>query len=501
MRNIRIFDTTLRDGEQSPGCSMDLYEKLEVAKALESLGVDVIEAGFPIASEGDAASVAKIAAEIRNVSVAGLARAVMADIDAAWEAVRHGTAPVLHVFLATSPIHMQYKLRMQPDDVVRLAGEAVAYAARLCPTVEFSAEDATRSDPDFLCRVFSAAVRSGASVLNIPDTVGYALPAEMDRLVRYVAAHTDGVEKAILSVHCHDDLGLATANTLAAIGAGVSQVECTLNGIGERAGNAALEEIVMAIQTRRSSFDAETNIHTRHIYHASRVLESIIHTPISPNKSVIGENVFAHESGVHQHGVMAARETYEIFTPESIGVPQNQIILGKHSGRHAFEERLVSLGYTALSAERIDELFDQFKRLCDKKKNITDRDIVSLAGRRHDSVPAKYKLSSFVINSGNTIPATARITLDTADGPVDCVAVGDGPVDACFKAIDSLVGSDFVLSDYTIRAVTEGGDALGEAVIRLARGDRKITTRGVSTDIIEASLKAYINAVNRLLAD
>lgn len=500
MRKIRIFDTTLRDGEQSPGCSMDLYEKLEVARALEALGVDVIEAGFPVASAGDAAAVAKIAAEIRGTAVAGLARAVTADIDAVWEAVRHSAAPVIHVFLATSPIHMQYKLRMEPDAVIRLAGEAVAYAARLCPVVEFSAEDATRSDPDFLARVFSAAVRSGATVLNIPDTVGYAVPSEMDRLVRHVASHTDGMEKAILSVHCHDDLGLATANTLAAVAAGVSQVECTLNGIGERAGNAALEELVIALQTRRSVFDAETGIHTRHIYHASRVLESIIHTPIAPNKSVIGDNVFSHESGVHQHGVMAARETYEIFTPESIGVPQNQIILGKHSGRHAFEERLLSLGYTALSPERIDELFEQFKRLCDKKKPITDRDIVSLAGRRIDTVPARYKLSSFVINSGNTIPATARITLDTADGPVDCVAVGDGPVDACFRAINTLVGSDFVLSDYTIRAVTEGGDALGEAVIRLSRGDRKITTRGVSTDIIEASLKAYINAVNRLIA-
>ncbi len=500
MRKIRIFDTTLRDGEQSPGCSMDLYEKLEVARALEALGVDVIEAGFPVASAGDAAAVAKIATEIRGTAVAGLARAVTADIDAVWEAVRHSAAPVIHVFLATSPIHMQYKLRMEPDAVVQLAGEAVAYAARLCPVVEFSAEDATRSDPDFLARVFSAAVRSGATVLNIPDTVGYAVPSEMDRLVRHVAAHTDGIEKAILSVHCHDDLGLATANTLAAVAAGVSQVECTLNGIGERAGNAALEELVIALQTRRSVFDAETGIHTRHIYHASRVLESIIHTPIAPNKSVIGDNVFSHESGVHQHGVMAARETYEIFTPESIGVPQNQIILGKHSGRHAFEERLLSLGYTALSPERIDELFEQFKRLCDKKKIITDRDIVSLAGRRIDTVPARYKLSSFVINSGNTIPATARITLDTAAGPVDCVAVGDGPVDACFRAINTLVGSDFVLSDYTIRAVTEGGDALGEAVIRLSRGDRKITTRGVSTDIIEASLKAYINAVNRLIA-
>lgn len=500
MRKIRIFDTTLRDGEQSPGCSMDLYEKLEVARALESLGVDVIEAGFPVASAGDAAAVAKIASEIRGTAVAGLARAVSADIDAVWEAVRHSAEPVIHVFLATSPIHMKHKLRMEPDAVVQLAGEAVAYAARLCPMVEFSAEDATRSDPDFLVRVFSAAVRNGATVLNIPDTVGYAVPSEMDRLVRHIATHTDGIEKAILSVHCHDDLGLATANTLAAVAAGVSQIECTLNGIGERAGNAALEELVIALQTRRGVFDAETGIHTRHIYHASRVLESIIHTPIAPNKSVIGDNVFSHESGVHQHGVLAARETYEIFTPETIGVPQNQIILGKHSGRHAFEERLLSLGYTALSPERIDELFEQFKHLCDKKKTITDRDIVSLAGRRIDTVPARYKLSSFVINSGNTIPATARITLDTMDGPVDCVAVGDGPVDACFRAINTLVGSDFVLSDYTIRAVTEGGDALGEAVIRLSRGDRKITTRGVSTDIIEASLKAYINAVNRLIA-
>lgn len=501
MRKIRIFDTTLRDGEQSPGCSMDLYEKLEVARALEALGVDVIEAGFPVSSEGDFAAVSRIAAEIRGCSVTGLARALTGDIDAVWAAVRNGVSPLIHIFLATSPIHMQYKLRMTPDEVVQRAADAVAYAARFCSAVEFSAEDATRSDPDFLCRVFSAVIRSGATVVNIPDTVGYAAPSEMERLVRYIAEHTEGIEKAALSVHCHDDLGLATANSLAAVAAGVSQVECALNGIGERAGNAALEEVVMALKTRRDLLGAETGVHTRQIYHASRVLESIIHTPIPPNKPVIGENVFAHESGVHQHGVMAARETYEIFTPESIGVPQSQIILGKHSGRHAFEERLVSLGYTALSAERIDELFEQFKRLCDKKKTITDRDIVSLAGRRLDSVPARYKLSSFVINSGNTIPATARITLETADGPVDCVAVGDGPVDACFKAIDSLVGGGFALSDYTIRAVTEGGDALGEAVIRLSRGDRRITTRGVSTDIIEASLKAYINAVNRLLAE
>ena len=501
MRKIRIFDTTLRDGEQSPGCSMDLYEKLEMAHALESLGVDVIEAGFPASSEGDFAAVKRIAEEIRGCAVAGLARALPADIDAVWGAISGASHPVIHVFLATSAIHMEHKLRMTPEQVLARTAEAVAYAAKLCPEVEFSAEDASRSDRDFLCRVFEAAIRSGATVLNIPDTVGYATPSEMAELVQYVSAHTDGADRVTLSVHCHNDLGMAVANSLAAVTAGVSQVECTLNGIGERAGNTPLEEIAVALNTRRDRFDVETSIVTRQIYHASRLLESIIHTPIPPNKPVIGDNAFAHESGVHQHGVMAARETYEIFTPESIGIPQSQIVLGKHSGRHAFEERLLSLGYTGLSPERIDELFEQFKRLCDKKKTITDRDIVSLAGRRRDTVPAKYKLSSFVINSGNTIPATARITLETADGPVDCVAVGDGPVDACFKAIDSLVGSGFVLSDYTIRAVTEGGDALGEAAIRLARGDRKITTRGVSTDIIEASLKAYINAVNRLLAE
>lgn len=498
MRKITIFDTTLRDGEQSPGCGMGQNEKLELARQIALLGADVLEAGFPASSPGDAEAVARIAAEVRDVSVAALCRALKTDIDAGWQALSRAQAPLLHVFLATSPIHMKYKLRMSEDEVADMAAASVAYAKRYCAQVEFSAEDASRSDRDFLCRVFSGAVAAGATVINIPDTVGYAAPGEMAELVKYVSEHTVGAENVKISVHCHNDLGMAVANSLSSIAAGAGQVECTVNGIGERAGNAALEEIVMALETRRDFFGAGTGIDTRQIYRTSRLLSSVVGLQIPKNKPVVGDNAFAHEAGVHQHGMMAERTTYEIMSPESVGFTQ-EIVLGKHSGRHAFEERLVSLGYT-LPKSRINELFEQFKKLCDKKKDVTDRDIENLAGRRDTESIATYKLSSFVINSGNTIPATARITMAKDGRPLDCVAVGDGPVDAAFRAIASAVGGEsFELSDYQIRAVTGGGDALGEAVLKLARNGRSVAARGVSDDIIEASIRAYINGVNRLL--
>ncbi|MBU0927671.1 MAG: 2-isopropylmalate synthase, partial [Spirochaetes bacterium] len=377
IRTVRIFDTTLRDGEQAPGCSMNQAEKLEVAKRLETLGVDVIEAGFAVASPGDLASIREIARTVRGPVIASLARAVEMDIDAAWDALRGAERPRIHTFIATSPIHMEYKLRMKPDEVVAKAVAMVRYAKRRCPDVEFSAEDASRSDPVFLCRIFQAVIEAGATTVNMPDTVGYSMPAEYAALVRAVRAGTQNIGEASLSVHCHDDLGLAVANSLAAIEAGADQVECTVNGIGERAGNAALEELVMAMRTRGDIMGASCGVDATQIYAASRLVTSVTGVRVQPNKAIVGENAFAHESGIHQHGVLANRETYEIMTPESIGLPRNRMVLGKHSGRHAFDERVAELGFS-LEGERAARLFESFKALADKKKTVSDRDIEAL---------------------------------------------------------------------------------------------------------------------------
>lgn len=497
-KRIKIFDTTLRDGEQSPGCSMNLKEKLKVAKQLEVLGVDVIEAGFAIASPGDFEAVKTIASEVRESVVASLSRALPKDIDRAWEAVRYAKQPRIHTFIATSDIHMQYKLKKTPEEVLQQTKEMVRYAKNYCHDIEFSAEDASRSDWDFLCRVFDIAIKEGATVINIPDTVGYTTPDEYYRLITYVKENTPGIDLVDISVHCHNDLGLAVANTLAAARAGATQLECTINGIGERAGNAALEELVMGLNTRKDYYNYECGINTKEIYHASRLISNITGQHVQANKAIVGANAFAHESGIHQHGVLANKSTYEIMTPESIGLTENKMVLGKHSGRHAFDDRLKALGFH-LSTEEIQKAFTEFKELADKKKVVSDKDIEALVEQRQVAIEEIYKFDRFVINSGNTITATASVRLIKKGDKFEEVSTGDGPVDASFKAIDKLVGIDFKLMDYKITAVTEGKDAQGTVRVKIKKDGEVFKGRGLSTDIVEASVKAYLNAINKML--
>ncbi|MGV8905871.1 MAG: 2-isopropylmalate synthase [Acetobacterium sp.] len=497
-RIIKIFDTTLRDGEQSPGCSMNLKEKLEMAKQLERLKVDVIEAGFAIASPGDFESVRLVANEIKNATVASLARSTEKDITAAYEALKGAVNPRIHFFLATSDIHMEYKLRMSPEEVLEKAVKMAAFARNLCNDVEFSAEDASRTRPEFLYRVLEGVINQGVTVVNVPDTVGYTTPGEYFKFIEGIRNNVPNIDKAIISVHVHDDLGLAVANSLSAVQAGAGQVECTVNGIGERAGNAALEEIVMALKTRNDIYQADTNIETTEIYRSSRLLSKLIGVKVQPNKSIVGENAFAHESGIHQHGMMANKETYEIMTPESIGLKQNKMVLGKHSGKHAFVERLGSLGYQ-LAPEVIVELFDQFKVLADKKKNISDKDILALVEQKQLSIPEVYQLDRFIISTGNTISTAATIRLKKNGELIEGVALADGPISAGFKAIGVLVNCELTLVDYGVEAVTDGTDAQGEAHVKISDGTHFYHGRGLSTDIIDASLKAYVDAVNQLL--
>ncbi|MCC5909691.1 MAG: 2-isopropylmalate synthase [Clostridiaceae bacterium] len=495
---IKIFDTTLRDGEQSPGCSMNLHEKLELAKQLEKLKVDVIEAGFAMASPGDFAAVKKVAETIKNSTVASLARAVPEDVDKAYEAIKYAESPRIHTFIATSDIHMKYKLKATKKDVLERAVEMVKYSKSYCNDVEFSAEDASRSDFDFLCRIFEAVIKAGATVINIPDTVGYTTPDEFFRLIHHIKTNVPNIDKAEISVHCHNDLGLAVANTLAAARAGATQLECTINGIGERAGNAALEEIAMTLNTRKDIYNFNLGIETTEIYPTSRLVSKLTGMKIQHNKAIVGENAFAHESGIHQHGMLAHKSTYEIMTPESVGLTKNKLVLGKHSGRHAFEERLKTLGYT-LNKEDLDKVFSKFKELADKKKQIFDRDIEALMQEKTANVKEIYKLKHFVINSGNSITPTATIKLLKEDKEIEEVAIGNGPIYSAFRAIDKIVGNGFSLEDYAIHAVTEGEDAQGEATVKIKLHENTYNGRGVSTDVVEASIKAYINAINKML--
>lgn len=500
-KQIKIFDTTLRDGEQSPGCSMNLSEKIEVARQLETLGVDIIEAGFAIASPGDAAAISAIAHTIKDSTVCSLARCVEKDIDAAYGAIKDAVDPRIHVFLATSPVHMEYKLKMSQEQVLESIAHHVAYAKKYLSNIEFSAEDATRSDWDFLCRAIDIAIKNGATTVNIPDTTGYLTPDEYANLIRYIREHVQGVGNVILSCHNHNDLGMAVANSLAGIQAGIGQVECTINGIGERAGNASLEEVVMALKTRKDFFGADTRVNTTQIYRSSRMIQTITGVPVAPTKPIIGANAFAHESGIHQHGVLNNKETYEIMTPESVGIPQNAIVLGKHSGRHAFEARLKDLGYT-LSKEKIDKAFAKFKDLADKKKVIKDRDLEALIGVVPVSGPVRYNLKQYVINSGNTISTTAVIKMTKGDEEFERAALSDGPINASYAAIDKITGLDIVLQDYSLRALTDGQDAQSEAVVKMTingNDNEIITGRGISVDIVEASIKAYINGINKYL--
>lgn len=496
---VRIFDTTLRDGEQSPGFSMTPAEKLELARQLEALNVDVIEAGFPISSPGDLESVRAVAREIRQATVAGLARANPRDVEAAIEALRPAAHCRVHVFIATSPIHMEHKLRMTPDQVVAAAEAAVRQARAFTDDVEFSAEDASRSEVEFLCRVFEAVIRAGATVINVPDTVGYTTPHEYAALIRNLRERVAGGDRVTWSVHCHDDLGLAVANSLAAVAAGARQVECTINGIGERAGNAALEEVVMALRTRRDVYGVRTGVDTRRLYMTSRLLTAITGIPVQPNKAIVGENAFAHEAGIHQHGVLANRATYEIMRPEDIGLPTNRLVLGKHSGRHAFRKALEDHG-VHLDEAALGRTFARFKALADRKKQVAIEDILALVDEEVRAAPERFHLKAFQVSTGTGSPPAATVTLQSEGGAATEAATGDGPVDALCAAVNRLTGVTAQLTDYAIRAVTGGTDALGEVTVRVREGETVTVGRASSTDVLEASVRAYLDAVNRLVA-
>lgn len=498
---IKIFDTTLRDGEQTPGVSLNIQEKLEIARQLVRLGVDVIEAGFAISSPGDFLAVKTVAENTRGATIASLSRAVEKDIDRAWEAVCNAESPRIHTFIATSDIHMKYKLKMTEDEVLQRAVAMVKYAKKYCGDVEFSAEDASRTRTEFLYRIVEEVIRAGATVVNIPDTVGYAYPEEFGLLIKGVRENVPSIDKAEISVHCHNDLGLAVANSLEAVRNGAVQLECTVNGLGERAGNASVEEIIMGIQTRKDFYgELIHNIDTKQIYRTSKLVSSLTGVGVQPNKAIVGANAFAHESGIHQHGVMAEKSTYEIMTPESIGLSQNRMVLGKLSGKHAFEERLKEMGYN-LDSDTVATAFEKFKELADKKKEVLDRDIEALVGDKMSEVNEVYKLDSFQINSGNKIIATATVSLFKNGELLMEAATGDGPVNAAFKAVERTVGFELELQDYSLKGVTEGTDALGEATVRVVKDDRIYVGRGVSTDVIEASVKAYVNAINRVVSN
>jgi len=497
---ILIFDTTLRDGEQSPGYSMNTKEKLEMAKQLARLGVDVMEAGFPIASEDDFEAVKTIAQHVKGGPIiAGLARAKDVDIDRAWEALRHAERPRIHTFIATSEIHIKYKLKSTEEEVLAATVAAVKRAKRYTEDVEFSPEDAHRTDQDFLCRVVEAAITAGATTINIPDTVGYGIPWEFGQRIRDLMNRVPGIDKVVVSAHCHNDLGLAVANSLEAVRAGARQVECTINGIGERAGNASLEEIVMALRTRRDFLGYECRIRTEEIYRTSKLLQSITGISVQPNKAIVGANAFAHEAGIHQHGVLQKPLTYEIMTPESVGVPKSRLVLGKHSGRHAFKKRLEELGVD-LAEDDLNKAFVRFKALCDRKKEVFDEDLLTLVEEEVMTVPETYTLEHLQFTSGTNIVPTATVRLRMQDELYQESGWGDGPVDAAYKAIDLITKIPGKLLEYQLRAVTGGKDAVGEVTVAVEMDGQRVVGRGTSTDVIEASVRAYLHAINKVVA-
>ncbi len=496
MRKIILFDTTLRDGEQTPGVSLNAAEKVEIARSLERLGVDLIEAGFPIASPGDFAAVSAVARAVKDSSVVALARAVPKDIAEAAAALSEAVSPVIHTFIATSDIHIQYKLRSTKEKVLEQAVAAVKLARNHTDQVEFSAEDATRSDPEFLRQIFAAVIAAGATTINIPDTVGYTTPGEFAQLITYLRENTPGMDQVVISVHCHNDLGLAVANSLAALEAGATQLECTINGLGERAGNAALEEIVMALHTRKQYYQAETKVNTRQIAFTSRLVSSLTGINVQPNKAIVGKNAFAHESGIHQDGMLKNRSTYEIMTPESVGLTKSQLVLGKHSGRHAFKAHLEEMGYN-LSAEELQRAYERFIELADKKKEVTDRDIQALIEDETQKVEETYSLEYLHISSGNSTVPTATVIIRHGDQLIQEASCGDGPVDAVYHAIERATGIHVYLDSWAIEAATGGKDALGEVTARIIKDGQQFTGRGSSTDIIVASAKAFLRALNR----
>jgi len=496
---VIIFDTTLRDGEQAAGGTLNIQEKLDIAKQLEKLGVDVIEAGFPIASPGDFDAVKLIAEEVHTSAICALARAHPKDIDRAWEAVKQAKHPRIHVFLAASDIHLLHQLKKSRKEVLEMSRSMVARAKQYTDDIEFSPMDASRAEPGYIYQILEAVIDAGATTLNIPDTVGYAIPTEFGNLIEGIFQNVPNIGRAVVSVHCHNDLGLAVANSLEAVRRGARQVECTINGIGERAGNASLEEVVMAIKTRGDLFDLTTDIDTRQIYKTSRLVSELTGFLVQPNKAIVGANAFSHESGIHQDGVIKMPITYEIIDPRSVGIPASSLVLGKLSGRHAFKERLAELGYS-LSEEDFNRAFIAFKELADKKKEITDKDIESLIAEEHRTVSEVYHLDRVQVSCGDRGIPTAAIRLITSDGQVLAdAALGAGPVDAVCKAINRLVRVPSVLTEFTVKSVTEGIDAIGEVLIRIESEGVTYTGRGADTDIIVASAKAYINALNRLL--
>ena len=495
-----IFDTTLRDGEQSPGATMDGEEKLRIAKALERLGVDVIEAGFAIASQGDFEAVKVIAETIKESRVCSLARAKDVDIDRAGEALKNAESARIHTFIATSPIHMQHKLRMQPDEVIAAAVHAVKRARNLCSDVEFSCEDAGRSDIDFMCRIIEQVIKAGARTINIPDTVGYAIPEQFGETIETLLSRIPNSDKAVFSVHCHNDLGLAVANSLAAVMKGARQVECTINGLGERAGNAALEEIVMAVHTRADLFSVDTGINTREIVPTSRLVSTITGFPVQPNKAIVGINAFAHESGIHQDGVLKHRETYEIMRAEDVGWHTNRMVLGKHSGRAAFRARLDELGVTFVTDRELNDAFERFKALADKKHEVFDEDLHALITdtRKAAEQEQRYRLVLLEVSACTGESPRARLVLSVDGKEVETSATGAGPVDATFTAIEEIVASGCALQLYSVNAITSGTDSQGEVTVRLERAGRIVNGQGADVDIITASAKAYLDALNHL---
>ncbi len=499
-RKIIIFDTTLRDGEQSPGASMNIEEKLLMAEQLQRLNVDVIEAGFAASSPGDFESVNRVAQKIKGPTIASLARAVKGDIEQAGEALKPAERKRIHTFIATSPIHVEKKLRMAYDQVIDQAVDAVKLAKNYTDDIEFSPEDATRSDRDYLCRILEAVIKNGATTVNIPDTVGYTAPQEYYELIKYLMNNVPNIDKAIISLHCHDDLGMAVANSLSGVLAGAGQVECTINGIGERAGNASLEEVVMAIKTRKDFFKVYTDVNAKEIYRASRLLTKLTGLVVQRNKAIVGENAFAHEAGIHQDGMIKERMTYEIMKPEDIGLSESRLVLGKHSGRRGLGKRLAELGFDLLP-EELSRVFEKFKVLADKKKEVYDEDIIALMDEEVSPSPDVYSLESLQVISGTTTIPTATVVLRKGEERMKDAASGNGPVEAIYETLERIIGLKGKLSSYRIKAITEGKDALGEVSIRVKFPDikRDISGRGIAVDIIEASAKAYINALNKAL--
>lgn len=503
MEKVIIFDTTLRDGEQSPGATLNIDEKIEIAKQLAKLGVDVIEAGFPVSSPGDFNSVKMIAQKVKGPIIAGLARAHKKDIDAAWEAVKYAEKPRIHTFIATSDIHLEYKLRKTREEVLKIAVEMVSYAKSLCKDIEFSAEDAGRTDPDYLCQVVEAVIDAGATTVNIPDTVGYTIPEEFGALIAHIKNNVSNIDKAIISVHCHNDLGMATANTIAAITNGARQVECTVNGLGERAGNCSLEEIAMILKTRKDKMGLYSTVDTTKIYNISRLVSNLTGMLVQPNKAIVGVNAFAHESGIHQDGILKFRTTYEIMNPKDIGLMESQLPLGPRSGRHALKSRLVELGFE-LNEEELNKAFDRFKVLADKKKQITNIDLEYLVADelRFSSATKKYILKTVQVNAGDKMLPTATVQLEMEDGELrQDAAIGAGPVDAIYQAINRIVDVPNELTEFSIQAITEGIDAMGEVTIRVKADDGSIYTgNAANVDILVAAANAYVNALNKLVS-